>query len=391
MLSPKSAELVEATLPAVGAAIDEITELFYERMFAEHPILLRDVFNRGNQANGTQRQALAGSIAAFASGLLAGQRPDAMLTRIAHKHVSVGVTPGQYAVVHKHLLAAIAEVLDVTPEIAAAWSEVYWLMADTLIGIERFLPQGQQEHRVIARFQETEDVVTFVVRPVDGPVPASQPGQYVSVQVPLADGARQIRQYSLSGRTDDALQFSVKRDGEVSNHLHDETPVGSTLLISQPAGDVTLKPGDGPVLLASAGIGCTPLIAMLAEPAFILVDPAMASGPVLRVTSTSGVIGTDALFDTRTVWAPSACASSSAPITNGVRPDAVTPTTRSFAVAVRRIWDAPEWSSTSSTARTSASGPPAWWATNQSAGAMNVGTSSAASSGASRPDGPAPT
>ena len=265
MLSPKSTELVEATLPAVGAAIAEISALFYERMFAEHPILLRDMFNRGNQANGTQAQALAGSIAAFASGLLAGRTPDGMLRRIAHKHVSVGVTPGQYAVVHKHLLGAIAEVLDVTDEVAAAWSEVYWLMADTLIGIERFLPQGQQEHRVIARFQETEDVVTFVVRPLDGPLRAGKPGQYVSVQVPLPDGARQIRQYSLSGRADDALQFSVKRDGEVSNHLHDHAPVGSTVTVSQPAGDVTLRPGDGPVLFASAGIGCTPMIAMLAE------------------------------------------------------------------------------------------------------------------------------
>ncbi|SDO92293.1 globin domain-containing protein [Lentzea jiangxiensis] len=265
MLSPKSAELVEATLPAVGAAIGEISELFYTRMFDEHPILLRHLFNRGNQANGTQAQALAGSVAVFASGLLEGKQPDAMLRRIAHKHVSVGVTSGQYAVVHKHLMGAIAEVLDVTPEIAAAWSEVYWLMADTLIGLERFLPRGQEDHRVIARFQETDDVVTFVVRPVNGPVPPTKPGQYVSVHVPLPGGIRQIRQYSLSGRTDDALQFSVKRDGEVSNHLHDHAPVGSTVRLSRPAGDVTLQPGDGPVLLASAGIGCTPMIAMLAD------------------------------------------------------------------------------------------------------------------------------
>ncbi|MFD5825326.1 globin domain-containing protein [Lentzea sp. NPDC060358] len=265
MLSPKSTELVEATLPAVGASIGEISALFYQRMFTEHPVLLRNLFNRGNQANGTQAQALAGSVAAFASGLLAGKTPDGMLRRIAHKHVSVGVTSGQYALVHKHLLGAIAEVLDVDDEVAAAWSEVYWLMADTLIGLERFLPRGMQEHRVIARFQETEDVVTFVVRPTSGPVAPSKPGQYVSVHVPLPDGARQIRQYSLSGRTDDALQFSVKRDGEVSNQLHDFTPVGSTIRLSQPAGDVTLQPGDGPVLLASAGIGCTPMISMLAE------------------------------------------------------------------------------------------------------------------------------
>ncbi|MEV6714884.1 hypothetical protein AB0M48_22950 [Lentzea sp. NPDC051208] len=61
MLSPKSAELVEVTLPAVGAAIGEISRLFYQRLFA-------------------------------------------------------------------------------------AWSEVYWMMADTLIGLERFLPRGQQDY-----------------------------------------------------------------------------------------------------------------------------------------------------------------------------------------------------------------------------------------------------
>jgi len=57
----------------------------------------------------------------------------------------------------------------------------------------------------------------------------------------------------------------VKRDGEVSNRLHDFAPVGSTLKLSHPSGDVTLEPGDGPVLLVSAGIGCTPMISMLAE------------------------------------------------------------------------------------------------------------------------------
>lgn len=81
---------MEATLPAVGAAIGDITSLFYNSLFQAHPELLRDLFNRGNQANGSQRQALAGSIAAFAAALIADpdQRPDAMLARIAHKHAS---------------------------------------------------------------------------------------------------------------------------------------------------------------------------------------------------------------------------------------------------------------------------------------------------------------
>ncbi|MEV7026367.1 globin domain-containing protein, partial [Kitasatospora sp. NPDC093558] len=146
MLSAKNAEVIEATLPVVGAAIGDITPRFYDRLFAAHPELLRDLFNRGNQANGTQRQALAGSIAAFASALVAhpDRRPDAMLARIAHKHVSVGIADDQYKIVHEHLFAAIVDVLGeaVTPEVAAAWDEVYWLMANALVAIEGRLRAG---------------------------------------------------------------------------------------------------------------------------------------------------------------------------------------------------------------------------------------------------------
>lgn len=306
MLSPKSAEIVEATLPAVGGAIGEITPLFYDKMFAAHPELLRDLFNRGNQANGTQRQALAGSIAAFATALLAhpGQRPDAMLARIAHKHVSVGISDDQYRIVHEHLFAAIVEVLGeaVTPEVAAAWDEVYWLMANALIAVEGRLRSeaAAAQHgdpadlwrpwTVVARYQETADVVTFLVRPADGgPVPPAAPGRYVSVRVELPDGAHQIRQYSLCGRPDGALAFAVKRAraqadgtpaGEVSNLLHDHVQPGSVLELAPPLGDVALADGDGPVLLASAGIGNTPMTAMLAHLA--------ATGSTRRVISVHG-------------------------------------------------------------------------------------------------------
>ncbi|MBT2387148.1 globin domain-containing protein [Streptomyces sp. ISL-11] len=283
MLSPQSTETVRATLPAVGGAIGEITPLFYDKLFAEHPELLRDLFNRGNQANGSQQQALAGSIAAFATALIEHPdvRPDAMLARIAHKHASLGIAPELYPIVQRHLFAAIAEVLGdaVTAEVAAAWDEVYWLMANALIALEARLYERAgtapgdtlRPCRVVGRLRETADVATFLVQPLDGrPLPAARPGQYVSVQVELPDGARQIRQYSLSGRPDDALQFSVKRQagdpaGEVSHHLHDHVGIGDTLLVGAPFGDVTLEDGDSPVLLASAGIGCTPMIGMLSH------------------------------------------------------------------------------------------------------------------------------
>ncbi|MET9389002.1 globin domain-containing protein [Streptomyces sp. NPDC006624] len=284
MLSEQSAVTVRATLPAVGAALGTITERFYAGLFEAHPELLRDLFNRGNQAAGTQRQALAGSVAAFATHLLdhPEQRPDAMLQRIAHKHASLGVTPEQYAIVHQHLFAAIAEVLGdaVTPEVAAAWDEVYWLMANALIAVEKRLYEERGGHawrhwEVVERVTETADVATFRLRPVDGgPVRDFLPGQYVSVRVALADGARQIRQYSLSGAPAPALrQISVKRvhgdgepDGEVSNHLHARVRVGDVLELSEPHGDLVLDAGpDTPLLLASAGIGVTPMVAMLAH------------------------------------------------------------------------------------------------------------------------------
>ncbi|MEU3533775.1 globin domain-containing protein [Streptomyces murinus] len=284
MLSEQSAATVRATLPAVGTAIEQITERFYARLFDAHPELLRDLFNRGNQASGAQKSALAGSIAAFAGHLVEhpDQRPDAMLSRIAHKHASLGVAPEQYPVVHEHLFAAIAEILGeaVTPEVAAAWTEVYWLMANALIAIEKRLYEesGGQEFReweVVGREEETADVVSFRVRPVDGsPVRGFRAGQYVSVGVKLADGARQIRQYSLSGAPgEDVRQFSVKRvhggttpEGEVSGQLHAHVRVGDVIELSEPYGDLVLDGVAGrPLLLASAGIGVTPMVAMLAS------------------------------------------------------------------------------------------------------------------------------
>ncbi|MGW1407408.1 globin domain-containing protein [Streptomyces sp. NPDC002403] len=284
MLSETSTATVRATLPAVGAAIGDIADLFYRKLFEAHPELLRDLFNRGNQSSGAQRQALAGSIAAFATHLIEhpDTRPDVMLGRIAHKHASLGVTAAQYDVVHTHLFAAIAEVLGdaVTPEVAAAWDEVYWLMAGALISIEERLYAQQgvvagdvwREWEVAARIEETADVATFRLRPADGaPAPAFRPGQYVSVQVELPDGARQIRQYSLSCAPGSRLRsITVKRvhgggspDGEVSRHLHTEVGAGDQLRVSAPYGDLVLDSADAPLLLASAGIGCTPMLSML--------------------------------------------------------------------------------------------------------------------------------
>jgi nitric oxide dioxygenase len=296
VLSDRSRPVIEATLPVVAEHIEEIAKRFYRHLFEQSPELLDGVFNRGNQAEGSQQVALAGSVAVFASALVKQpeQTPEQLLSRVAHKHASLGITPAQYDVVHDNLFWAIVDVLGdaVTPEVAAAWDEVYWLMAYALINQERGLYSAAGVHpetvwrewRVAEKIPETDDVVSFRLRRIDDRlVKPSLPGQYVTVQVPMPDGVRQPRQYSLT-RADDGehRQFAVKRvhgagrpDGEVSNHLCDNVHVGDVLTVSAPFGDVVLD-DSRPVVFLSAGIGVTPMAGM--------VDHLVAAGSRLPVT-----------------------------------------------------------------------------------------------------------
>ena len=286
MLSDTSLPVIEQTLPVVGEHIQEIATRFYSHMFAERPDLFDGLFNRGNQADGRQQQALAGSVAAFAGFLVNSpdDLPDHLLSRVSHKHVSLGLRPDQYQVVHDHLMWAIGDVLGdaVTDQVAAAWDEVYWLMANMLINKERGMYEAVRlspetvwrTWRLVERIQETDDVVTFVVERTDErEVKPSLPGQYVTIKMLMPDGVHQPRQYSLT-RADDGLhrQFSVKKvhglttpDGEVSNLLHDSLRVGDEVVLSAPFGDVILEFSDRPVVLASAGIGVTPMAGMLSH------------------------------------------------------------------------------------------------------------------------------
>jgi len=286
MLSDTSYPVIQATLPVVGENIQEIASRFYKHMFQEHPELLNGLFNRGNQADGRQQQALAGSVAAFAGFLINDPThlPDHLLSRISHKHVSLGLSPEQYQVVHDNLMWAIVDVLGdaVTPDVAAAWDEVYWLMANMLINKERGLYDAVRlspetvwrTWRVAEKIQETDDVVSFVVERTDErEVKPSLPGQYVTIRMQMPDGVLQPRQYSLT-QADDGQhrRFAIKRvrtegapDGEMSNLLHDHVNVGDEVTLSAPFGDVVLEYTDRPVVLASAGIGVTPMAGMLSH------------------------------------------------------------------------------------------------------------------------------
>jgi nitric oxide dioxygenase len=281
-LEPHHAEMIRATLPLVGAHIDDITSEFYRRLFDNHPDLLRNLFNRGNQTQGAQQRALAASIATFAAHLVdpALPHPAELLSRIGHKHASLGITADLYSVVHHHLFAAIVQVLGaetVTADVAEAWDRVYWIMAGTLIELERSLyaDAGVADGDVFRRLRVTsrvDDPSGAVLVSVAGGGANHAGGQYVSVGVTMPDGARQLRQYSLVNAPGHGeLTFAVKPvvavadqpAGEVSNFIRAHVRVGDLLDVTVPFGDLPAPAAGAPVVLVSAGIGVTPMIGIL--------------------------------------------------------------------------------------------------------------------------------
>jgi ferredoxin-NADP reductase len=109
-----------------------------------------------------------------------------------------------------------------------------------------------------------------VLEPVDGePLPSYRPGQYLTVRVqPAGASGTRLRSFSLSAAPDTRrYRLSVKRepDGSVSRYLHETVEPGDVIDVGAPRGLFTLDPahGEEPVVLLSAGVGATPVLAML--------------------------------------------------------------------------------------------------------------------------------
>ena len=280
MLSEKSRPIIEATLPIIAERINDITPDFYRRMFAARPDLMDGMFSRSSQLEGTQPKALAGSIAVFASYIVEhpDSYPDEVLSRVAHKHASLGLKEEEYPTVYKYLFEAIAANLGdlATPEIVEAWTEVYWLMGNALIKLEKGLYASQANDVMFAPFKlverkETgENVVVLTFEPADEtPMTESKGGQYISIVVPARDGLRQARQYTLLPSEKNQRRIGVKLDpnGEMTSILH-ELKIGDVVEISNPYGDLTLEGfgnPEAPLYLFSAGIGTTPMLSFLSE------------------------------------------------------------------------------------------------------------------------------
>jgi ferredoxin-NADP reductase/MOSC domain-containing protein YiiM len=118
---------------------------------------------------------------------------------------------------------------------------------------------------VTAINEESDDVLSLTMQSPDGhPLPAPLPGQYVVLRLPKAPPL--FRSYSLSGPlSTERYRISVKIEpnGVAGTHLREHVRVGDTLDVSSPRGSFILQSGEGPVVLLSAGIGATPVLAML--------------------------------------------------------------------------------------------------------------------------------
>lgn len=116
--------------------------------------------------------------------------------------------------------------------------------------------------------RESSTVISLVFVPSDNrPLNAPLPGQFVVLRVhPKADGPALIRNYSLSDLpTTDHYRISIKQevDGIASTFLHTHIRVGDVVEVAAPRGSFTLRAADKQVVLLSAGVGATPVLAML--------------------------------------------------------------------------------------------------------------------------------
>jgi ferredoxin-NADP reductase/MOSC domain-containing protein YiiM/ferredoxin len=127
--------------------------------------------------------------------------------------------------------------------------------------------RGFRPLRVTDVVAETPTVTSIHLRPQDGTaLPTPLAGQFLTVRVTGAADPPPVRSYSLSGAADGgSYRISVKREprGLVSSYLHATLRPGDVLDCAAPRGDFHFADGDSPVLLISAGIGVTPVLAML--------------------------------------------------------------------------------------------------------------------------------
>ncbi|TXY07840.1 NO-inducible flavohemoprotein [Vibrio mimicus] len=284
MLTQEHINIIKSTIPLLESAGPALTQHFYQRMFSHNPEL-KHIFNMTHQNTGRQSVALFEAIAAYAKHIDNLDALTSAVERIAHKHTSFNIQPEHYQIVGHHLLETLRELAPeaFTQQVEEAWTAAYFFLAQVFIDREGALYLernhalgGWRDGRTFVvqeKRAESEYVTSFILVPADGGgVLDYQPGQYIGIEVtPEGSDYREIRQYSLSqGSNGKDYRISVKREGVgsdnlgvVSHYLHNKVKVGDSVKLYAPAGDFFYVERKRPVVLISAGVGATPMQAIL--------------------------------------------------------------------------------------------------------------------------------
>lgn len=282
MLTNQHINTIKSTIPLLEAGGTALTAHFYQRMFKHNPELMH-IFNMSNQKSGRQQAALFEAIAAYAKNIENLEVLTTAVERIAHKHTSLAIKAEHYAIVGHHLIETLRELLpeQFSKDVEEAWTSAYTFLANIFINREQQLYQQSSTSKggwadtrsfiVQDKVVESALVTSFVLVPQDGEAVISyREGQYIGIEVQPDDSEyREIRQYSLSNASNNqGYRISVKREvaehvGKVSNYLHDKVAINDVVQLHAPAGDFFFVDRQKEVALISAGVGITPMQAML--------------------------------------------------------------------------------------------------------------------------------
>ena len=288
MLSQKTISIVKSTAPVLQEHGETLTKHFYKRMFTNNPEV-KTLFNPAHQAAGLQQKALAGAICAYAANIDNLDALGGAVELIAQKHASLHIEAKDYPIVGTNLLASIKEVLGdaATDEIINAWQEAYEFLANILIGREQQIyteqksqPGGWEGFKdfIVVKKEDENDIITsfYLSSKDEALLPLFKPGQYITVRVPSQDGSTTMRNYSISNKPGEGVfRISVKREdgtdkdspkGYVSNFLHKNIDINSTIEVGPPCGEFfldTTEQHKKPLVLIAAGIGVTPILSIL--------------------------------------------------------------------------------------------------------------------------------
>jgi ferredoxin-NADP reductase/MOSC domain-containing protein YiiM len=217
----------------------------------------------------------------MAALLVAHHRPGFYMRVIAEGHIQAGdaivktrTGPGALSVADTDALLYLPgpeqdklRVAVQIPALSPGWQESFRDMLAQPAPPPGPAWPGFRELRVTKVAREDATVCSIYLAAADGsPLPAARAGQYLTLRVTGAGTPAPVRSYSLSSAPGDGIyRISVKQEphGAASGWLNQHLAAGALLEVAAPRGEFTLDAGTGPVLLIAAGIGVTPVLAML--------------------------------------------------------------------------------------------------------------------------------